>query len=112
MEIQPIEVFKWCLDENDPNGDLLKKPPPEEIIQTGLLVGQPFARLWHNYAFNNIGGFLAFIEDTVLGIGSIVTEVNNVNPNTLGYRGTWVEAGEVVTTGTGARTIYNWERTA
>ncbi len=51
---RPTEIFEWAILDTDGNGNPLKSRPPQEIYQTGLLAGEPWARLWHNYGFSNL----------------------------------------------------------
>tara|TARA_R110002072_G_scaffold48683_6_gene133051 strand:+ start:277 stop:594 length:318 start_codon:yes stop_codon:yes gene_type:complete len=89
MAQQPSEVFVWCLDDLDPNGNLLKVAPPTELAQTGLLVGQPWARVWHNYAFNNTGAYTKFIDEEILKVGGCVTFRTSLAPDFTEWVGTW-----------------------
>lgn len=105
-----IEAATWCSDLNDPNGDALKVAPPAEIQQTGLLAGSPMARIWFNYYLNMLTGNIQFLQDEVLGVGSVLAYAQGSAPDFANdFVGTWVSIGTQVIS---ADTIEYFKRTA
>lgn len=109
MAIQPTEVAQWCIDDQDSNGNPLKVAPPASVIQTGLLRNQPFARIWHNYYFNNFAEHIAFITEETLKVGTVLSFSDGNAPDFNNFVGTWTNIGSQVI---GSVTVQYYERTA
>lgn len=102
------EIF--CTDTTDPNGDPLKVAPPAVVSQTGLLTGTPVARIWFNYFLNMVTNNSKFIEDEVLGVGTVLSYIQGSEPNfATDFIGTWASIG---TQTIGSSTVEYFERTA
>lgn len=106
MSAQPTTNFEWCIDDTDSDGNILKASPPAEIIQTGLLVGQPWARVWHNEAINNFGEFNKFIATEVLAVGAVLIFAD-ASKDMSSFVGTWAAGVQIAASGN-----YMYERTA
>lgn len=105
-----IASTTFCLDTNDPDGELLKQSPPPEIVQTGLLKNSPMARIWLNYYLNMTSGNSTFMQDELLGVGTVLSYISGSEPNFASdFIGTWVNIG---TQSIGGRTVAYFERTA
>lgn len=64
---RPINpIMDWAKDFIDFEQNDTKLAPPIEMQQTGLLKGQPWARVWHNYAFNNYSDYLKYLTGDFL----------------------------------------------
>lgn len=89
------DVFDWATDTNDGQGNPTKADPPLENKTTGLTVGQPWPRLWHNYAFNNIAAYLKHLANDPVGTVKITTQ--GAIPNTTAeWGGTWSTVADTI----------------
>lgn len=110
MATQPSSVPSWCIDDQDANNKDLKIEPPASFIQTGLLARQPWPRVWHNFYLNNHSQFLQFINDEILGVGTVLSYSDGNAPDFVNdFEGTWTNIGSQVI---GAVTVQYYERTA
>lgn len=85
-------VFDWALDYYDEEQSITKDRPVPEISQTGLRVGEPWARVWHNFAMHNFSSYIKwlsgeYVEEsdgtTDIDGAAIFTQVENREP--VGY---------------------------
>lgn len=68
------KVFEWATDYYDAAGQRLKTSViPPELEHTGLLVGEPWARVWHNQAMFNFGQYIRWLS------GEYVEEKNGAD---------------------------------
>lgn len=85
INTRPVNgVFNWATDYIDTEQDETKLAPPVEIMQSGLLRRQPWARVWHNYTLNNISTYLKYLtgdfcEETIDNLGN-KRQVENFEP--------------------------------
>lgn len=100
------DIFEWAEDAQDAFGNPTKTEPPAENQQTGLIVGQPWPRLWHNYALNNISNYLKHLADDP--VGTVKISVTQVLDPTAQWGGTWSEESGV---SLGTKTVYTYEKT-
>lgn len=86
-------IFQWATDELDDLGNPTKAEPPPENQQTGLVRGQPWPRLWHNYAFNNHGAYLAHLINEPVGTVKTTEQgtaaPQNITEAAAEWGGTW-----------------------
>jgi len=118
------DIFRWSIEDNDPNGNPLKTFPPPEIVNTGLLEDEPWPRLWHNQAFNNYGLWIehlaGFATDHTgaatdggavpVGMIKIVAQTAGITAVNAGERwgGTWTRTTDTV----GGVSVHVFEKTA
>ena len=79
------QIFEFAKDFNDSDGNRSKLSPPDEIIQTGLKVGEPWARVWLNNAHFNHGQYLLWLTGEAVvekeeGLFNEPTQVENFEP--------------------------------
>lgn len=55
-------VFEWSTDFYDFQGSRTKFTPSEEIQRTGLKIGEPWARVWHNDAMFNFSQYAKWLS--------------------------------------------------
>jgi hypothetical protein len=107
---RPTLSPKWAEtlieDQSDKNGNFVdSRSAPPEVVQTdGLIPDEPMPRQWINHQFWLIWSWIVYLDELTLPL--LVQTETNVNPNDTLY----VEAGQMVTTGVGALTIYLWRR--
>lgn len=112
---RPTEVFKWAVLDTDGDGNPLKAFPPAEIYQTGLLKGEPWARLWHNQGFSNFSDWIQHLAGVSsdggaepIGTVKLVNNIVSIDASAI-WGGTWVQRG---TQTTGTITSKVFEKTA
>lgn len=78
------KIFTWSTDFYDAEGNRTKSSSiPPELEQTGLVVGEPWARVWHNQAMFNFGQYIKWLSgDYVVEKDETgtVTQVENFEP--------------------------------
>lgn len=100
---RPEKIFKWCVLDTDVDGNPLKSYPPYEIYQTGLLPGEPVARLWYNQQVSDTSQWITFLSGNdstdggiePLGTIKVITTAavtGGFDPSTV-WAGTWVNRG-------------------
>lgn len=90
--MRPTEpVMDWALDELDANNNPIKELPPTEFQQTGTLLDQPWVRIWMNYMFNNILGYIKHLADDPVGTIKLMTIASNWSEQDAAdnWGGTW-----------------------
>lgn len=110
MATQPTEVTRWCVDDQDSDGVPLKVIPPAPLIQSGLLRGQPFPRIWLNYYLNNLAENLNFLTTEVNKVGAVLSYIDGTEPDFANdFEGTWVSIGSQTI---GSDTVQYYKRVA
>lgn len=123
------KLFEWAKDFYDAEGNRTKSNSiPVELEQTGLVIGEPWARVWHNQAMFNFSQYIKWLngqyveEKNELGV---VTQVENFEPvgtvkmvaqsrdfttaNASTYwGGTWTRTAQTV----GAIPVHMFQKTA
>jgi len=90
-------IFVWATDTLDGLGNPTKAAPPPEQQQTGLVVGQPWPRLWLNYAHNNHAQYIKYLVEEPVGTVKMVTTGTIVDPDAQ-WGGTWSTTTDTVGT--------------
>lgn len=57
---RPSDIFKWCIQETDSDGNLSRENPPPEIQLTGTLKKQPIFRPWLNQMQFNFSSWIQY----------------------------------------------------
>lgn len=96
--------FSWAEDE--PSNRL---QPPQDIQNTGIVSGEPVARVWLNYMFNRI---FKRIEPAVDDIVTVSSNLTNAQIATKygGVSANWEYIGNEVLSGGSAGTVYFYKR--
>lgn len=99
---RPTNIFKWSILDTDGDGNPLKSYPPSEVYQTGLLAGEPWARLWHNQAMSDFSEWIQHLagistDGGAEPIGTIKMALTsaNVDPAAL-WGGTWATTTDTI----------------
>lgn len=78
------KIFEWATDYFDADGGRVKTNViPLELEHTGLLAGEPWARVWHNQALFNFGQYLRWLSGEYVeekNDAGLVTQVENFEP--------------------------------
>lgn len=99
-------VFRWATDELDNVGNPTKSQPETEFTQTGLIVRQPWPRLWLNYAHNNHGEYINHLINEP--VGTIRTMMAGViTDSTDEWGGTWAKTTDTI----GGKSVDVFEKT-
>lgn len=107
MAIPTDDVLVWATDELDELGNPTKAEPPTENQQTGLVRGQPWPRLWHNYVLNNHGEYLKHLIEEPVGTVKITEQGTTAPQDTIQAAAEWGGTWKVSTvTGVGTPAIY------
>lgn len=85
----PDHLTRWAIDDQDLNGNDLKEVPAIEFQQTGLLKGQPMARLWMNELFNNITNWIDHWSNEPVGTSILIRNAEAGGYSPVTERG-WV----------------------
>lgn len=78
------KIFEWSKDFYDSEGNRTKSNAiPPELEQTGLVVGEPWARVWHNQAMFNFSQYHKWVTGQYVeekNESGGVTQVENFEP--------------------------------
>lgn len=123
------KIFTWATDFYDAEGNRTKSSTiPPELEQTGLVVGEPWARVWHNQATFNFGQYIKWLSGEYVvekDETGTISQVENFEPvgtvkmvaqsrnfttaNASTYwGGTWTRTSQTV----GAIAVHMFQKTA
>ena len=115
---RPTDIFEWAILDVDSEGDPLKAMPPPEIYQTGLLAGEPWARLWHNKMGNNFSLWIQHLAGLSADGGAepvhtvkyidTAASLDETEVSAL-WGGTWIQRG---TQAMGTTTVKVFQKTS
>ncbi len=108
---RPSDILEWASEDLiEPISGLDNKTEPTtELKLSGLLDNENLTRQHYNYLLDLISDWVNYF-DAIHGVNTVYISSVDSNPSSL-LGGTWIEAGDIVTTGTGTDTFFVFRRT-